>query len=80
MGAVIRPDNPESGRRMIQDYLAAEHPAVPRRARRREIARALGLPEEQFDEDEDPALVAELMRQLTPLIHDVVVDVVERSA
>ncbi len=72
LGRRLRPDAPESGRRMVQEYLAGR--ALPRRKRRREIAAALGLPDDAFEESDPVAarlsLIEDLMaevRELTAL-------------
>jgi hypothetical protein len=51
LGRAIRPDAPEHGRRMVQDYLAGM--TMPRLKRRRELAVGLGLPEDAFDEADE---------------------------
>ena len=70
LGKRLRPDSPENGRRMVQKYLRAVKPQTPRRERRRELAAALGLPADTFEEDETDLATA-LLERLFPVVDQI---------
>lgn len=71
LGRRLRPDMPEYGRRMVVSYLSPTEQVLPRKKRRRELAHALGLPDDAFDEQEAASpMVAELMERIRPVLNE----------
>lgn len=67
----MNPQSPENGRRSIQEYLDPTRAVTPRPQRRRELARLLGLPEDEFEEPDPVAarlnLIEDLMVEIREL-------------